>query len=104
MTRPPKTPKHNRARLAAVTCGAVVLLVALLVPQIMSAARSAREQAGPAAPAAPSTPAPPPSGAAPDGMAWVPGGTFWMGNDDFIPPMPGQAQSRPGCGCFYRPE
>jgi formylglycine-generating enzyme required for sulfatase activity len=43
----------------------------------------------PAAPASPAavfetkTPAtPPPSVAVPDGMVWIPGGTFWMGADD----------------------
>ena len=59
-------------------------LVSLLIVAAAAAAACRAEPAPPAAPGTPSgvavrintTPAP---GLAPDGMVWIPGGTFWMG-------------------------
>ena len=86
-------PRRNwRVVLAVGT--AALLLGALLVPQFIAVARGTgdakkshplsgptRATGGATAPEV--APAPPPPGAAPDGMAWVPGGSFWMGDDAF---------------------
>src|SRR5262249_24484932 len=37
----------------------------------------------------------PPPGPAPDGMAWIPGGTFWMGGPPFSEEARRQKQSHP---------
>src|SRR3954447_18716087 len=77
MTRTPTTASQRHFRLAIVGCGAL-LLAALLVPQLMSDPRGTQHQGTPTGP-----PAGPSPGPAPDGMAWVPGGTYWMGDDAF---------------------
>jgi formylglycine-generating enzyme required for sulfatase activity len=52
------------------------LLAVAVAPQIISGGRRGFDAAAPSQ----LSPAP---GPAPDGMAWVPGGTFWMGDNDF---------------------
>jgi formylglycine-generating enzyme required for sulfatase activity len=63
------TPRHLGGA-AAVVVG--LLLVTALVAQKNGAASTKHAAT-----------APPPAGDAPEGMAWVPGGTFWMGDNDF---------------------
>ena len=73
--------RRARARWgAAVGAGALLLLAAILVPQFMAAARHAR----PPAPGALTTPA----ATAHEGMVWVPGDEFWMGDDGFADARP----------------
>src|SRR5688572_10718818 len=70
----------------------VLLVLALAGCSRAPAASAAAPPATPSAhahDAAPTTPAPrvdatPPPEAAPDGMTWVPGGTFWMGDADGV--------------------
>ena len=70
MKRRPTEPARRRALpLGLISALAALLLAALLVPQFIGAAKSTH----PNSPAAP----------APDGMAWVPGGSFSMGDPDF---------------------
>jgi formylglycine-generating enzyme required for sulfatase activity len=51
-----------------IACAALLVVVAAaaVVPQFMSTARGTQ-----------------PPGPAPEGMVWVPGGTFWMGDAEF---------------------
>jgi formylglycine-generating enzyme required for sulfatase activity len=77
-TRPtevrPVAPPRPLWRTALIVAAVVLLLGALLVPQFIAArgARGAKRAA-----------TSPPAGAAPEGMVWVPGGTFWMGDPGF---------------------
>jgi len=57
--------------------GAAAVVVALLLVTAMVAQKNGAASTKPAATA------PPQPGTAPEGMAWVPGGTFWMGDNDF---------------------
>lgn len=70
-----------RRAIVVAAGAAALLLTALLVPQFIAAARRTPADTRHDLPAVSAAhPAPPPS-AAPDGMAWVPGGAFWMGDD-----------------------
>ena len=65
--------RPGRARWLFIAGGAfVVLLAVLLVPQLLAiVGKPAGDAATPFA------------SAVPEGMVWVPGGTFWMGDNDF---------------------
>jgi formylglycine-generating enzyme required for sulfatase activity len=70
-------------RLTARTlAGAAAALIALLLLTVLAAQRHG------GASVKTTTPVPAPPGAAPDGMAWVPGGRFWMGDNHFPDALP----------------
>ena len=69
----PHPPRRGR-RIVLAAAALALLLGALLVPQFIAAGRDADGDA-------PAHTTPP--GPAPDGMAWVPGGAFWMGDAGF---------------------
>ena len=79
--QPPTGARRSRAPLGIAVIGAVILLLAaLLIPQLLATARDRAHDPAPA-PAQPTSPAP-------DGMAWVPGGEFTMGDGDFPDALP----------------
>ena len=103
LTPEPTPVEHSAGMRPSVVVAAVasaVILLALLVSALLP--RAARESPGTLhathiigaeVPDAPATPLPParvsdakPAGPAPEGMVWIPGGTFAMGTDD--PHMP----------------
>lgn len=71
------TPVRPAWRFAVGGC-VVLLLAGLLVPQLLYRGRG---NGGP--PDYASVQLAAPNGVAPDGMAWVPGGAFWMGDAEF---------------------
>jgi formylglycine-generating enzyme required for sulfatase activity len=72
MKRRKDRPNRRPLFLVLATAAVALLLAALLVPQLVASKRTGDN-----------SPAPPPPGPAPDGMAWVPGGAFFMGDADF---------------------
>src|SRR5687768_7960154 len=72
-------PPPVRRRACVWAAAAVAVLVAVVC--IFQVFRS-RQPAGADSSAA-MVPSPPPAGDAPEGMAWVPGGPFWMGDEDY---------------------